>query len=263
MFFHHRPVPRAWQAELEAAVPRSPRVPWLMLAWQPGMTYEPVQRWEIYEMMPRLEYVPFEIREALKGPCPREDGEWMKDDTVPGRRRWISSSLVTLVQWQLYHETGCYPARFWIIQGRRGGHKYKLSAAERNFLQAMTGQENIDTPQPGQLPFAEWDARVLRKIVEHDRLRRWKMATPWDGRQVDRTRAGLWVKRDRLLEERRFAEVMVRYLETQVSDVVSDIPRRLLPGPSDLPPGDPYYNKDEDALDEALVAETASATPEE
>lgn len=263
MFLHTRTPLPGWQAEIETIVPRSTRVPWLRIVWQPGMPYEPVQRWEIYEMMPLLQYVPFEIRQALSGPNPRTDGEWIEAPRGSGNYRWITSSLLSLTQWKLFHETGCYPARFWIIQGTRGGHKWKLSAAERNFLQSFTGQEEIDTPLPGDLPYAEWDRRVLSKMLQHDRLRRWKFATPWDGRQVNRTKAGLWVKRDRLAEERLFAEKMLEYLESQVSDVVSDIPRRLLPGWSDLPEGDHYYNKDEDALDEQLVSATASATPEE
>lgn len=268
MFLHAREVPYEWQAELDAIVPRSSRVPWLKIVWQPGMVYEPVQRWEVYEMVPLITLddgetnVPIEIRDSLRGPCPREWGEWMPDRTVPGGRRWISSSMVTLLQWQLYQETGCYGARFWIIQGVRGGHKYKLSAAERNFLQALAGQD-VDTPQPGNLPYAEWDQRVVRKIVEHDRLRRWKLTMPWDGRQANRTKAGLWLKRDRLAEERGFAERMLHYLESQVSDVISDIPRSLLPAMSDLPPGDPQYNRHEDQLDEALITQTASAHPED
>jgi hypothetical protein len=263
VFLHHRPVPPRWQAELEAIVPRSTRVPWLQLVWQPGIEYQPVQRWEIYEMLPALRYVPAEIRDSLDGPCPRAWGEWLEHPPGSGRRAWISSSLVSLVQWQLYRATGCYPARFWILQGPRGGHKFKLSAAERNFLQAMLGTEEVDTPVSGTRPYAPWDRRVRAQIIAHDRLRRWKMTTPWDGRAVNHTQAGLWVKRDRLAEERHFAEAMLAYLESQIEDVVSDIPRRLLPGWSDLPDGDHYYNKDEDALDESLVSETASATIED
>lgn len=262
MYTHTRDPLPGWQAELERIVPRSSRVPWLKLVWQPGMPYEPVQRWEIYEMMPLLEYVPYEIRAACQGPNPREVGDWVELPPRSGNYRWITDSLLSLTQWKLFRETNCYPARFWIIQGERGGHKWKLSAAEKNFLQSFTGNE-VDTPCSGDLPYAAWDRRVAAKILQHDRLRRWKFATPWDGRQTNRTKAGLWVKRDRLEEERLFAEKMLEYLESQVSDVVSDIPRTLLPGWSDLPEGDHYYNKDEDQLDEQLVAETASATPED
>lgn len=266
MFYHAREVPAEWQRELEAIVPKTDRVPWLKIVWQPGTPYEPVQRWEIYEMVPLLQYVPFEIVDCLKnGQSPREWGEWVPDRKIPeefGGKRWITSSLVSLVQWQLYHETGCYSQRFWIIQGERGGHKWKLSQAEQNYLAAFFG-EGADTPFPGDRPYAEWDNRVAAKIVEHDKLRRWKLTTPWDGRQADKTKAGLYVKRDRKTEEERFAWAMLRYLESQVSDVVSDIPRTLLPGPSDLPDGDHHFNKDEDAVDRDLVENTATRLNED
>lgn len=273
MFHHTRDVPAEWQRELESIVPRSEQVPWLKIVWQPGLIYEPVQRWEIYEMIPALQHVPLEIREALEGPNPREVGEWMPDNRIPqhlGGKRWITSSFVSQLQWRLFHETHCYSQRFWIIQGTRGGHKWKLSPAEHNFAQRLRGASRlalgavgmadddgeIDTPLPGDLPYAEWDRRVREKMIEHDKLRRWKQARPWDARQANKTDAGLFVKRERKAEEEEFAQAMLKYLETQVSDVVSDIPRRLLPARSDLAPTGLV---DEEALDAQFVDETATS----
>lgn len=273
MFYQDREVPADWQRELERIVPRTARIPWLKIVWQPGMTYEPVQRWEIYEMQPNLQYVEFDVRQALKGRSPREDGEWVIDRRIPehlGGKRWITSSFVSTVQWQLYQETECFPLRFWIIQGTRGGHKWKLSAAEKSFIQYLRGRPRIeleessieqqddgeiDTPCSGDLPYAEWDNRVRDKIIECDKLRTWKLSKPWDGRQENKTDAGLFVKRDRKADEERFAAAMLHYLESQVGDVVSDIPRSLLPS---LPLID-RVGGDEDALDEQLITDTATS----
>lgn len=261
MFVHDRPVPADWQRELEQIVPRTDRVPWLKIVFQPGMVYEPIARFEIYEMIPSVAHVPFDVMDSLRGPCPRDVGEWVPDNRIPqhlGGKRWISSSLVTLVQWQLYQETGCFSQRFWIIQGSHGGHKWKFSNAEKNFLQALAGRE-VDTPFPGDLPYAEWDNRVRAKMLEHDKLRRWKLTKPWDGRQANKTDAWLFVKRDRKAEEEGFAAAMLKYLETQVEDILRDIPRTLLPSLSDVPLYDRAPVGDQDELNDAIVHDTATS----
>lgn len=266
MFHYTRPVPPEWQADLESVVPKSDRVTWLQLVWQPGLPYEPVQRWELYEMTPNLASVPPYIMDALKGPSPRSEGEWVPDPKIPehlGGKRWLSASLVSLVQWELYRATGCYGQRFWILQGFRGGHKWKLSDAERNYLASfgVPGRDGKapDTPRPGDLPYAEWNALSKAQILRFDRLRKWHLAKSWEDRSVDRTAAGLYVQKDRRAEEQRFAQTMLKWLDQQVEDAVSEIPRSLMPGNSDLPDGDHYYNKDEDALERELVESTASA----
>ena len=266
MFHHTRPVPPEWQADLESVVPKSDRVTWLQLVWQPGMTYEPVQRWELYEMTPNLDAVPLEVLNCLKGPSPRVEGEWVPDPKIPehlGGKRWLSSSLVSLVQWELFRATGCYGQRFWILQGFRGGHKWKLSDAERNYLASfgVTGREGKppDTPRPGDRPYAEWNALAKTQIMRFDRLRKWHLSKSWEDRFVDKTDAGLYVQKDRVAEEQKFAKTMLAWLETQIEEAVDDIPRSMMPGNSDLPDGDHHYNKDEDALERELVEVTASA----
>lgn len=266
MFHHTRDVPPEWQADLESVVPKSDRVTWLQLVWQPGWPYEPVQRWEIYEMTPNLDTVPPEVVAALRGPNPRSEGVFVADPKIPGSlggKRWLSDSLVSLVQWELFRDTGCYGQRFWIIQGLRGGHKWRLSDAEKNFLASFVagGREGKppDTPAPGDRCYAEWNDLAKMQLVRFDKLRKWNMGMAWDGRSMTKTEAGLYVQRDRYAEEQKFAKTMLKWLETQVEDAVDDIPRTMLPGNSDLPDGDHYYNKDEDELDRDLVESTASA----
>lgn len=266
MFHYTRSVPPEWQADLESVVPKSDRVTWLKIVWQPGMVYEPVQRWELYEMTPMSDAVPLYIHEALNGPNPRVEGEWVPDPKIPGHlggKRWLSSSLVSLVQWELFRETGCYGQRFWILQGFRGGHKWKLSDAERNYLASfgVSGREGKppDTPQPGDRPYAEWNELAKVQIMRLDKLRKWSLGKPWEDRFAGKTEAGLYVQKDRWAEEQKFAKTMLKWLETQVEEAVDDIPRSMMPSNADLPDGDHYYNKDEDALERELVESTASA----
>jgi hypothetical protein len=239
------------------------------------MPYEPVQRWEIYEMTPVFETedgpnVPLDILKCLKGPNPRHEGVWVPDPRIPehlGGKRWLSDSLVSLVQWELYRETGCYGQRFWIIQGSRGGHKWRLSAAEKNFLASFSagGREAKapDTPLPGDRPYAEWNELAKQQIVRLDKLRKWDMGKSWEDRFAGKTEAGLYVQRGRYAEEQTFAKTMLKWLDTQIEEAVDDIPRSMLPSNSDLPDGDHYFNKDEDALERELVESTASAPPPE
>lgn len=256
-FIYDRPVPPNWQAELEAIVPRTERANWLILAWHPGIQYEPVQRWLIYEVLVKNAHVPGDILESCRGKCPREDGQWVSDATVAGGKRWRSNSLVDLVQWRLYQQTGHFCQPFWVIQGTHGGHRRRLSQAEENFFASF---DLPAVPNPGELPYAEWDHRVARQIGEADRLRKWQenMATPWDDRGLSKNAAGLWVRQDRRDEERKYAAAMLKWFEGQVADVVSDMPRSIASQIFDAPTGDSRFNADEDELDRKLVEHTAT-----
>jgi len=266
-FVASRAVPPEWQAALEAIVPKSDRVPWLQLAWMSGMPYEVVGRWTIYEMVPLIDLpggvanVPLDRLHDIRGISPRERGRWVLDPGIPehlGGKRWVSDSLHSLLQWELFHATGgtAYPLLFWIIQGDKGGHVWRLDSVTRNFRLTM---DEYDVPNPGELPYAEWDNRVAEQIGRFDRLRRWHqmMQTPWTDRQLNKTDAGLWIDRETWDLEKYYAAEMLRFLDAQIEDVVRDIPRRLLPGWSDLPPGDTHYDKDRDELERHLLEDTS------
>jgi hypothetical protein len=256
----HRDVPPEWQAALEAIVPRSAVVPWLLLYWHAGQPYEPTQRWVVYECVPNLALVPPDHLRDLQGDSPRTRGTWRPDPTVPGGQRWCSDSLHSLAQWEIFGATHCYPKLFWIIQGSRGGHVWRLDHVLRNFKLSL-GQG--DVPNIGDLPYAEWDTRVAEQIGRYDRLRQWhaERAQPWTDRALHQTAAGLWVQQDAHAREQRYAAEMLKFLDAQIEDVVSDIPRSLLPSWCDLPPGDPYYNADAEALEHALTATSLSHAP--
>lgn len=244
-----------WQADIETVVPRSDRVPWLKLVWQAGMPYEPVARFELYEMTRQLDWVPLGTREALEGPNPRTVGVWISDPSVPGGRRWVSDSIVSLMQWNLYRETGCYGQRFWIIQGAHGGHKWRLSPAERAHLAVTHGMnpEQADTPYPGQLPYAPYDERVKQQIIRMDRLRQWRRAMAWEDRSSEKQGAAALVQEHRRALKRQYEELTLQWLDEQVYEAVSMASRAALAKVADAPPGDPRYNADQGAIERHLV----------
>jgi hypothetical protein len=248
-FIRTRDVPEDWQRDLDRLNPSKERLNWLKIVWQPGETWEPVQRWEIHEMIPVLGHVPAEFIAALKGPNPRTVGELV--DGV-----WESECIVTRMQWDLFKETGCFSQRFWIIQGENGGHKYVLSNVEENFLKAL-GKPH-DTPAPGNRPYAEYNQLVFRKVATYDRLLKWRQNIDWDARQMGKTEAGLWVRRDRQAEERKWAQEMYDLLMDQVEGIVSDVPRSCLPSSDQYPQGDPDVIEDPEDIERDLLESTST-----
>lgn len=261
MFDHKREVPPEWQRNLEEVIPRTEKLPWLKIVWQAGLSprdtnthdYE-VQRYEVYEVVPQVK-IPFDILAELRGPDPRTLGQFVEDTEhrFEGRRVWESWCNISRTQWDIFQETGCWSQRFWIIQGSHGGHVWTLSRTEKSFLKAMGLV--YDTPLPGDLPFAEYTELTRSKMVECDRLRKWRHALDWSERSASKTEAGVWVVRDREREEAEWNERMLRYLTNEVEEVVSDMPRtivnEIMMGNDGAPRG-VFDNINEEALDEEL-----------
>jgi hypothetical protein len=99
VFVHKKEPDAAWVADLAKIAPRSEKVNWLKISWLPGIAYEPVQRWGVWEMIPELEYVDSEMLEDLRGLSPRDptNGWWADDPgtvgVVPGDQLLSSSRL--------------------------------------------------------------------------------------------------------------------------------------------------------------------------
>lgn len=156
----------------------------LKLVWEPGETWNPWQRWMIYEGIDPLliingePAVDPEILAELTGPHPRSEGHMCHSD-VPeqfqclcrrklGRWKGGPVQLITLRQYQLYRETGLYCIPFWVIQGKLGGHQFNYD----NFQRRLMVQEGLEPDPPiiGSLPFAEPDHRVWRQLRRFNRL---------------------------------------------------------------------------------------------
>ena len=260
---HTRDADPAWQEELEQLAPRIGNSNWLKIHWFAGWDYEPVQRWRIFEMVPKLSVVPQEILQDLKGLSPRhpDNGKWV----TPGfqvlqeeqdTKRWYSWSSVDFDQWTLFQETQCFAVPVWIIQGDKGGHRWRLSPAEIGILEE-SGIKSPELPLPGDLPYADYDRRTFTQLAEFDRLRKWNMTTSWDDRGMNKTVAGLWVRGERIAAEQEYNKALMKHLEGQVENAVGQMSRQSLPGFSDLPTRED--NRDEDAEDQAFVEETATS----
>ena len=189
MFEHTRTPDPNWEARLAEIAPPGTRLPWLKLVWMPGETYDPVQRWVIYEIFPDLAVVnPGLVQEFYKDP-PRARGEWING-------RWHSESLVSRVQYDLFYECKGFPQLTWIIQGDKGGHQWVLTRAEEAMFRMLTPSVTMEWPRPGELPYADFDEQVFQALLGRDKLRKmndrledWEARYKRDG-TLDIERAG-------------------------------------------------------------------------
>lgn len=247
-----RDVLARWQADLETVVPRSDRVPWLRIVFQPGLSYEPVGRFELYEMTAQLDQVPEGILDALKGPNPRTVGLWHIG--TDGVKRWISDSLVSLVQWQLFRETMCFGHRWWIIQGDCGGHRLTWGPFERR-LWEQAGHQVVELPAPGALHYAPYDERVKEQVIRADRMRQWRMALAWEDRSRTKHEAATHVAKYREGLEREYNRTMLVWLDEQVKGAVSEVSRKALQALDAAPAGDPKEPEQMERLEAEILGE--------
>lgn len=269
MFERTREVPAGWQEALEQIVPKTDRAPWLKIAWMAGKSYEPVQRWVIYEMQPEATLTDPQrgglIYHGLQGPRPDTFGHWTDDSAVDGGKRWVSHSTVSQLQWDLYHEYRCLPTLFWIIQGSGGGHRWVLSEIEQRFVRAMRGDNggpDLMLPRPGELEYAPYDKRVEAHILKYDRLRSWEhaMMAPWENR-LTQTQGGLYINREDAALEENYAQTMQAFLKDQIESAISDLTRREASMIADMAtPAQDGYMRDADEVSEKMIREAVTTT---
>ena len=215
----------AWVEALSHIAPRNPTIPWLHLFWEPGELYAPVQRWEIRELDPALQYYDAEVLAAYEGPHPRPLGHWEGEGDT---KRWKGECLVSLRQWELYQQFTCPSRRTWVIQGPNGGHPFELSQGERAFKRAL-GREDGDTPAPGSLPYADPDTRTWRRLAEYDRLRKWgRHLTEWSEQRETKTAAGLYVRRNIQEEYSKFGQAMLDFFSEGIKEAIDGVPKGTL-----------------------------------
>lgn len=273
-------VPHGWQADLDRLNPAGECLTKLRLHWYAGIEYQPVQRWAVWEIIPaalwarilddeahagisRDESMTWYLLEDLRGPDPRTWGEWVPCHCGPHMpcrhpraRKWVSQSAVSRAQWELYRETEGIPRLTWVIQGDRGGHAWQWGPIEYAWLlstgiTAHQAHQLMDAvPDPGSLPYAPYDQRVYHALAQRDKLRDWRQSLSWIAR-TGRSRAGLVMQGDQRHHRMEFNRLMLRFLENQIADAVSDIPRRLLPHWSDMPTTDTV--PDHERVDRALI----------
>lgn len=269
-FAWSREVPEAWQADLDRLSP-GPKVSRLALHWLAGLPDTPVQRWGIWEVIPRdtvgqiLEgetkrhqhaSLTDALWDALQGPDPRTLGHV---ELRNGKRVWRTKSIVSREQWDLHRQTGGLPMLSWIVEGTKGGHSWQFGPFEQHFLLALGADPAAVSalesawPNPGQLPYADYDQRCFHALAERDLLRQWRQSLAWEDRS-QRTDAGLILEGEAASRREDMMQRTLRWLDNQIAEAVSDIPRSLLPAWSDFTPTD--QAGDEDALHLQVVQDT-------
>jgi hypothetical protein len=165
---------KQWQDELNELFPVSDDTSYLRLVWVPGddweimdegkLVHQGIERWYVYEMLPRQFTDPnilYEL-EQMPEPVVRYDSV-MKSVAREDR-------AVNRVQYRLFKETGLFGRPFWVIQGDNGGHQRFFTTFESQQLILLGLPHN--PPLPGTLPYAPYDHRVRAKLLKHDRLRK-------------------------------------------------------------------------------------------
>lgn len=259
-----RPVPPEWQADLDQLAPGD-RVTSLKLSWLAGTPDAPVQRWVIHEITPgaAVEKILDEERRAghstsflggiwkdLQGPDPRVVGKWIPVERGSSAKRWVSTSMISRNQWDLHKQTGGLPLLCWIIEGAKGGHAWQFGPFERAFLLEHGIEPEIVQqmaelwPNPGSQPYADYNRLTFEALAERDLLRNWRQAMPWEDRSR-RTQAGLILAGTSKDQRQRTTIKMMQWLDNQIGEAVSDIPRTLLPQWSEFGTTETAFGDDE------------------
>lgn len=204
LFYWERDVPREWQAELDRAFPRHEHVSWLKLVWLAGTPERPIQRWGIYQMVPLGATTP-----AVLDPEPVYHQDFVTHDRVPFH-------YPAFVPWQrkMVRETGQFGVLYWIVQGRKGGHRWMLSDIEGMICEANGAAK--DPPAPGSLEYAEFDGRVLGKVALMDKMAKYEGIVRFYERNPDQLAA----EDAAAVQEMR--RVMWNWLDGQVEQLVDE-----------------------------------------
>ena len=116
----------SWQEELDriappadmtrGQLPKARAVIW----WEAGDEWEPIQRWFIYQVLPKAAIHPSILAE-LEGPHPRSKGRYSGKLGC-----WVDGPAphITKTQWELYRKFGGLAKPYWVVQGSGRGHRY-------------------------------------------------------------------------------------------------------------------------------------------
>lgn len=164
-----------WQAQLDREFDRGLRGTKLLIRWEHSEPWQTLDRWVLWIAQdPR--YVATEpwIERALNGPSPRSEGHYCaqgyclceEDGQHRDRKRWVggATKFIDTQTWRIYRETGLYAWRWWVIQGKNGGHRYKWEKEELPCLVSQLKGLGDQPPAIGDLPYAPFDQRVLRAV---------------------------------------------------------------------------------------------------
>lgn len=150
--------PENWERDLRDISPESTASSFLVFAWKEP-PFEPARgRWCLYEAIPAA-LITTERRLELERPPFWE---------LPKGEREGQALMVSAYQWAMYHQHRLDVRPFWCLQGSEGGTPLHHTPIERRYLRMM-GKPSKPLPV-GDLPYAPWDGRTRRAVLERDRL---------------------------------------------------------------------------------------------
>lgn len=153
-----RKVPAEWERDLREISPVSAHSSYLLFAWKAPPFAMDDGRWCLYEAIPDALITVERRMELAAAPY------W----ELPKDQRHGQATIVSAFQWLMYREHRVDVRPFWCLQGSEGGTPFHLSRLEQRYLRMMNKPSE---PIPlGALPYAPWDARVKRQVMERDRL---------------------------------------------------------------------------------------------
>lgn len=215
---------------LALIAPRSDRERWLHAYWEPGEPWMPIHRLVIAQMTPRAvmakEYEFYrmlgESGDAskfyeLEGPNPRESGYF---DKIKGEFVYRAECLppnITQRQWWLWRSEKAFAEPIWIVQGSNGGHKRRFSDLEGVILR-KAGLPR-EAPDPGDLPFATFDDRILDALSRMGELQsHFDKLIKWAELRADDEREAY---KKSLSQQGRIEREILDWLEPQIEDIAA------------------------------------------
>lgn len=153
VWYKHRDVPPEWERRLREISPKSDAHSWLAFRW-----FDEAQRWLLYDCLPVRFVTDNEKIADLGGPDP---------ETPEGE-----NVLVSRFQQQMFRAHRVLANPCWVIQGSHGGHHAAYDRATQEAHRALGLPP--EPPKPGALPYADFDERVVRHLVEMSKLVRFK-----------------------------------------------------------------------------------------
>jgi hypothetical protein len=210
-----------WQSALESFVPKSDRMSYLYLRWEPGDPWQPVQRWVLWELLP-MEACPPDIALALKGPHPRSTGFYNIRT-----QRWCDGpegcERIDRATWEVFQETGRWGMRFWCIQGKGPGHPLVMPWVVKT-VKKLTGDPIAEPPFCGDLPYRLPAEDVWAKVAGYDRYRMWRdeVGSAWENRTLDD------VGREREAGAEKAAAAVTAWWDEMVMEVLDEVPKQRM-----------------------------------
>jgi len=184
-----RQPPKEWERDLRAISPVSAHSSYLIFAYKAPPFAMDDGRWCLYEAIPDA-LISTERRMELAGAPFWE---------LPKDQRAGQASIVSAYQWLMYREHRLDVRPFWCLQGSEGGTPFAISRLEQRYLRMM--DKPTDPVPLGALPFAPFDARAAKQILERDRLVKF-------GGSIERLKAsGSSVAVDLAAQEREYRRV--------------------------------------------------------